>query len=103
MNMKTKEPMLDERTASQLADLFTALSDPTRLRLISVMAAGEMNVGGLAQTLGLSESAISHQLRMLRQMRLVRGRKAGRQVFYSLDDEHIADLYRRGLDHVQHG
>jgi DNA-binding transcriptional ArsR family regulator len=57
----------------------------------------------LAAAVNLSESAVSHQLRGLRQMRLVRARKVGRQVFYCLDDEHVADLYRRGLEHVQHG
>jgi len=57
----------------------------------------------LAEKVGISESAISHHLRGLRHMRLVRSRKVGRQVFYALDDDHIADLYNRGLDHVQHG
>jgi ArsR family transcriptional regulator len=62
-----------------------------------------MNVGALAQRIGISESAVSHHLRGLRQLRLVRARKEGRQVYYRLDDDHIEDLYRRGLDHVLHG
>jgi ArsR family transcriptional regulator len=94
---------LDERTASDVAELFRALSDTSRIRIISVLAAGEMNVGALAEAAGISESAVSHHMRGLRQMRLVRARKEGRQVFYCLDDDHVADLYRRGLDHVQHG
>ncbi len=94
--------VLDDDTAMRLAELFKALSDPTRLRLIAVLAEGEHSVGELAEAAGTSESAISHQLRTLRQLRLVRARKAGRQVFYALDDEHIEDLYRRGLDHVRH-
>ena len=95
--------MLKEREASQLAELFGALSDPSRVRIIAQLTHGEKNVSALAQAVGLTDSAVSHQLRGLRQMKLVRARKAGRQVFYSLDDEHIADLYTRGLDHVRHG
>ena len=60
-------------------------------------------VGRLAELVGISESAVSHHLRHVRQMRLVRTRKEGRLVFYALDDEHVADLFRCGLDHVQHG
>jgi DNA-binding transcriptional ArsR family regulator len=95
--------LLQEHTSTHLADLFSALSDPTRLRIISVLLEGEMNVGDIAAKLQMTESAVSHQLRGLRQMRLVRGRKNGRQVYYSLDDDHIAKLYRLGLDHVEHG
>jgi len=95
--------LLKEHTSTHLADLFSALSDPTRLRIISVLLEGEMNVGDLASQLEMTESAVSHQLRGLRYMRLVRSRKNGRQVFYSLDDDHVAKLYRMGLDHVEHG
>lgn len=94
---------LDERTAARLAELFRALSDPSRVRIIAALTQGEMNVSALAEVVGLSESAVSHQLRGLRQMRLVRARKVGREVFYALDDDHIADLYARGFDHVRHG
>ncbi len=93
---------LDERTAALLAEIFSALSDPSRIRIISALTEGEMNVGSLAEMVGISESAISHHLRGLRQMRIVRARKDGRQVFYALEDEHIADLYQRGLEHVLH-
>ena len=95
--------LLQEQTFTHLADLFSALSDPTRLRIISVLLEGEMNVGDIADRLSTTESAVSHQLRGLRQMRLVRSRKDGRQVFYALDDDHVAKLYRMGLDHVEHG
>jgi DNA-binding transcriptional ArsR family regulator len=94
---------LDDRTAARLAELFKALSDPSRVRIIAALTHGEMNVSALAEEVGLSESAVSHQLRGLRQMRLVRARKVGREVFYALDDDHIADLFARGYDHVQHG
>ena len=94
---------LDERRAAQLAEVFRALSDTSRVRLISALVHGEMNVGALADAVGISESAVSHHLRGLRQMRLVRARKAGREVFYCLDDDHVEVLFRRGLEHVQHG
>jgi len=94
---------LKESTSIDLADLFSALSDPTRLRIISVLLAGEMNVGEIAAQLAMTESAVSHQLRGLRQMKLVRSRKDGRQVFYALADDHVTKLYRMGLDHVEHG
>ena len=95
--------LLKGSTAFHLADLFSALSDPTRLRIISVLLDGEMNVGEIANQLAMTESAVSHQLRGLRQMKLVRSRKNGRQVYYTLDDDHVAKLYRMGLDHVAHG
>jgi ArsR family transcriptional regulator, lead/cadmium/zinc/bismuth-responsive transcriptional repressor len=95
--------LLKENTFTHLADLFSALSDPTRLRIISVLLEGELNVGDLAARLEMTESAVSHQLRGLRQLRLVRSRKDGRQVYYALDDDHVARLYRLGLDHVEHG
>jgi len=91
-----------ERQTTQLAELFRTLSDPSRLRIIAALLEGEINVGTLANIVGISDSAISHQLRTLRQMRLVRSRKQGREVYYSLDDDHVIDLFQRGLDHVQH-
>jgi ArsR family transcriptional regulator, lead/cadmium/zinc/bismuth-responsive transcriptional repressor len=95
--------LLPEPTSTHLADLFSTLSDPNRLRIISVLLEGEMSVGDIAAQLQMTESAVSHQLRGLRHMRLVRGRKDGRQVFYALDDDHVAKLYSLGLDHVGHG
>ena len=94
---------IDERTSIHLADLFSALSDPTRLLIISALLEREMSVGEIASGIGMSESAVSHQLRGLRQMRLIRPRKVGRQVFYCVDDDHVARLFQTGLDHVQHG
>jgi DNA-binding transcriptional ArsR family regulator len=94
---------LNELKAIRLADLFSALSDASRVRIISALINTEMSVGALATKLKMSESAVSHQLRGLRQMRLIRGRKEGRQVFYYLADDHVARLFRMGLDHVEHG
>jgi ArsR family transcriptional regulator len=100
---RSQRPTLDQRTAGRVAELFRAFSDTSRVRLISLLAEREMNVGALAEAVGVSESAVSHHLRGLRQMRLVRARKDGRQVYYMLDDDHVAALFRQGLDHVQHG
>jgi len=94
---------LSEELAAQVAELFSALSDTSRVRIIAALADGEMNVGALAASVGISESAVSHHMRHLRQMRLARARKEGRYVFYALDDEHINDLFRCGLEHVIHG
>ncbi len=94
---------LTELKAIKLAELFSALSDASRIRLIALLMDGEKSVNALAQGLGMTDSAVSHQLRGLRHMRLVRARKSGRQVFYSLDDDHVSRLFTLGLDHVQHG
>lgn len=94
---------LDERVAADLAALFSTLSDANRVRIIAALADKELNVSELAAQVGLSHSAVSHQLRHLRQMRLVRARKEGRYVYYHLDDEHVRELFRYGLEHVRHG
>ena len=94
---------LDEQTATHLAELFASLSDPTRVRILAALIVGEVNVGDLVQEMGLSKSAISHQLRLLRDRQVIRTRKQGRQVFIALDDEHIGELFQRGLDHIMHG
>ncbi len=104
MNLNTVSPqILDETQAAQVAEFFGALSDTSRVRIIAALTHGEMHVSALAETVGISESAISHHMRHLRQMRLVRTRKDGRYVFYALDDDHVADLFRCGLEHIQHG
>ncbi len=94
---------LEESLAAQMAEFFNALADMSRIRLIAILAEREMNVGELAARVGLTHSAVSHHLRQLRQMRLVRTRKDGRHVYYLLDDEHVTDLFRCGLEHVRHG
>jgi len=94
---------IDNQTAARTAELFAMLSDPNRVRILSALLEdGELNVGALAACLEMTESAISHQLRGLRQMRIVRARKDGRQVFYAIDDEHVAQLLQQGLFHIQH-
>lgn len=94
--------MLDETTAGTLADTFRVLSDLTRVRIISALVERELCVHELSEALELSHSATSHQLAMLREMRLVATTKQGRHVIYRLDDEHIADLFQQGLAHISH-
>lgn len=94
--------LIDGATAARLAEIFGALSDPTRVRIISALNVHELCVCDLAALLGMTQSAISHQLRLLRTLRLVRNRKDGRIVYYSLDDEHIRDLFQRGVEHITH-
>jgi len=84
-----------------LADTFSALGDPTRVRILDALSHGELCVCDLAAVLGLSQSGVSHQLRLLRGMRLVRPRREGRVVFYSLDDQHIMAIFRQTLQHVE--
>jgi DNA-binding transcriptional ArsR family regulator len=93
---------LDEHTSFHLANLFSALSDPARVRIIELLLDCEQSVGSIAAQLGMSDSAVSHQLRGLRLQRIVRSRKQGRQVFYCLDDEHVEELFRLGLKHMEH-
>ena len=103
MTMKSDnhDLILNEHTAAHVAELFRAFSDTSRVRILSVLVQGEQNVGALAQYLDISESAISHHMRWLRQMRLVKSRRQGKEVYYYVDDPHIIALIQQGVDHVQ--
>jgi len=90
------------RDLTGMAEIFGALADPTRLRIIAALASGELCVCDLAATVGLSQSAVSHQLRVLRDRGLVRSRKEGRRAYYHLDDEHVSALYRQAHKHARH-
>jgi DNA-binding transcriptional ArsR family regulator len=94
--------LIDNQTADRLASTFKALADPTRVRILAVLAQAELCVHDIAELLNMSHSAISHQLRTLREMRLVRSRRDGRHAYYALDDDHIESLFACGLDHVRH-
>jgi len=94
--------LIDGLTATHLARTFQALADPTRVRVISALSHTELCVCDLAALLGMTQSAVSHQLRLMRDLRLVKARKEGRIVYYTLDDDHIHDLFHRGLEHVEH-
>jgi ArsR family transcriptional regulator len=91
----------DEAHIRALAETFKLLGDTTRVRILDVLSRTELCVSDIARHVGLSESAVSHQLRLLRGMRVVRSRRAGRMIFYALDDQHIVGLFEQGLHHVQ--
>ncbi len=93
--------LLQPDTVGALADIFKVLGDPTRVRILDVLSRGELCVCHLAQTLGLTESAVSHQLRLLRNTRIVRSRREGRLMYYSIDDKHVLTVFRQGLRHVE--
>ena len=99
----TETALLDVSTANHLSEVFKALSDPTRLRIITLLMHHEVCVHVMEEALGMTQSAISHQLRVLRQLNLVRFRKEGRHVFYALDDDHVRILLEQGLLHITHG
>jgi DNA-binding transcriptional ArsR family regulator len=92
----------ERERVEHLAALFGALSDPNRLRLMRLLLDGERCVHELSTALGLEQSAVSHQLRLLRDRRLVRRRKEGRHAWYALDDAHVEALLTFALEHVQH-
>jgi ArsR family transcriptional regulator, lead/cadmium/zinc/bismuth-responsive transcriptional repressor len=95
--------LLDEHTAAHVAELFRAFSDTSRVRILSALASQELNITTLAAVVGISESAISHHMRGLRQMRLVQSRRDGKEVYYRVDDEHIMALFQQGVKHVKEG
>ncbi len=101
MNRKPSTIALDEHSAAHVAELFRAFSDTSRVRIMSALVNGKLNVSALAKVVGISESAVSHHMRGLRQMRLVVSRKEGKEVYYSVEDEHIIHLFQQGVKHVQ--
>jgi DNA-binding transcriptional ArsR family regulator len=92
---------LPAESVRALADTFKILGDQTRVRILDVLARDELCVCDIATLLGLTQSAVSHQLRLLRGMRVVRARRVGRMAFYGLDDQHIIRLFEDGLRHVE--
>lgn len=95
-----RNAMPPEEIFFRLAETFRVLGDPTRVRILQALSLEELCVCDLASLLGTTKSAISHQLRLLRSLRVVRYRKAGRIVYYSLDDNHVGNLLREGLHHI---
>jgi len=96
-----RKRLLGDRSVESVATIFKLLGDPTRVRLVDALTHGERCVSDLAALVGISESAISHQLRLLRAERLVRVRRAGRLAFYALDDHHVAGLLHDTRKHVE--
>lgn len=97
-----KQKMVDEQSADHMAELFKALSDPTRVKLIGAMLHDELCVHDLSVLLNMGQSAVSHQLRYLRNLRIVKRRKSGKTVYYSLDDSHIEEIFVLTLQHLKH-
>ena len=100
---KARRALSPEREVLAVAEMFRNLGDPTRVKILQALAAEELCVCDLAKLLGVSDSATSHQLRVLRSQKLVRFRKEGKMAFYSLDDEHVDSLMREVLRHVREG
>ncbi len=100
---RVRAKMLDSETIRDMADIFKVLGDPNRVKIVQCLAQEELCVCDLAHLLGMSISAVSHQLRALRDRRLVKYRRAGKSVYYSLDDAHITTLFNQCLDHCKHG
>jgi DNA-binding transcriptional ArsR family regulator len=97
---KARAALVSGDAITDLSELFHALGDPTRLKIVLALSAGELCVADLAEAIGMSESAVSHQLRLLRTLRLIRAQKAGKQVYYALDDDHVGDLLSIGKHHI---
>ena len=93
---------ISDETLYDLAELFKVFGDSTRIRIISALMDGEMCVYHLSERLGAGQSAVSHQLRILRAAGLVRPRRDGKEIYYSLDDEHVEEIYAAGLAHILH-
>ncbi len=100
---KARKGMRPEKTLFDLAELFKVMGDHTRVRILDALSVEELCVCDLAELLEMSHSAVSHQLRCLRSAKVVKFRKMGKKVFYSLDDQHVINLFSQGLDHVNHG
>lgn len=100
MDTNDNNKMPKEEVVLSLAELFKALGDPTRVKILSCLKANDMCVGEIADALNMTTSAISHQLRVLKAIKLVKGTKEGKEVRYSLDDDHVTLIMQCGLDHV---
>lgn len=98
---QARDESIPQRELDYLSETYKALGDPTRLKILMALLGGEMCVCDIAAFLGLSESAVSHQLRRLKDIGLVRNNREGRIYFYSLDDSHVADLLKVGLEHIR--
>lgn len=95
-----RDALPEDGTIADLADLFKMFGDPTRAKILGCLQLRDLNVGEIADVLGMSVSAVSHQLRILRAGKLVKGTKEGKEVKYSLDDDHVTKIMEYGLTHV---
>jgi DNA-binding transcriptional ArsR family regulator len=95
--------MIGDDEAVLLSEVFKMLGDQTRIKIIFALSCCEMCVCDIAETINMTQSAVSHQLRLMRNMKLVKYRKEGKSVYYSLDDDHILQLFKQGMEHIKHG
>ncbi|MCI8597877.1 MAG: winged helix-turn-helix transcriptional regulator [Lachnospiraceae bacterium] len=100
MNIHKTDYLTDEDTLYRLAELFKVFGDPTRIRILYTLSGQELCVQDIAKELEMTQSAISHQLRILKQMSLVKFRRDGKTMYYSLADDHVATIMAQGLEHV---
>ncbi|WP_418186481.1 ArsR/SmtB family transcription factor [Aliarcobacter lanthieri] len=100
---RVKENLVSEEILYDVAELFKAFADTTRIKIISVLQEEELCVGAISELLNMSQSAISHQLKALKNAKIIKSKKLGKWVYYSLDDEHIKRIYDMGLDHITKG
>lgn len=99
---KVTDSMLNESDIVKLSEVFKVLGDPTRIKIIFALSKCELCVCDIVEAIGMTQSAVSHQLRLLRNLKLVKFRKEGKCVIYSLDDDHILQLFNQGMEHVKH-
>ena len=97
-----EQQILAEEEVYFLADLFKVFGDPTRIKVLYLLLKGELCVNDIAASLSMSQSSISHQLKVLKQHRLVKLRRDGKTIFYSLDDDHVVNILSQGLEHIEH-
>lgn len=98
----SKEEHLDEETLFVVSQTFKALSDPTRIRILNLLCSDEHSVNDIAEILNLSQSTVSHQLRFLKNLRLVKFRREGTTLYYSRDDDHVMNLLVQAIEHATH-
>jgi len=98
---KVLQDLPDEDTLYDLAELFKVFGDSTRIRILFALFESELCVCDISETLGMTQSAVSHQLQILRQSKLVKSRREGKSMFYSLADQHVVTIIAQGLDHIQ--
>lgn len=97
-----RDEILNEDVLFRVSEIFKALSDPTRIRILHLLFEKEYSVNEIAKNLNLKQSTVSHQLRLLKSLRLVKNRREGTMVFYSYDDEHVMNLLEQSIEHVKH-
>ncbi len=95
-----ERPIPERETLEQIAELFKAFADPTRVSILALLSESERCVNDIAEAVGLSQSAVSHQLRILKQMHLIKFRREGKSLLYSLADDHVSTILEMGLEHV---